>query len=348
MGRAVRSWSLPLRRFGAIAVVVAGLAVGVTVYAATSAVKPLGPASASNPAQRMSVVAVIGGRPFSPTSPWNTPIARNTQWFETALLHTHRDGPMHYWVGTGNAIVWYSKPTDPLWTFQMPNFIDAAMNRNRPAQTISVRAPANLRNGGDVDGVLVVVDGSRYYEVWHATVNPTTRTVTGQAWAMGDFVSGPGAGTVGNNDGVRASNFSWAAGLITGHDLASGEIDHALAIALPAPLLLASANSHRPPATAWDNGAGRGPIRMGSRIGIPAGVAKPSGLSSIGSMMFDALQRYGAFVGDYVGGDWPMFYTDQNTVTPQQVAPLYEFWNYGGSADMDKIAPLLRVADYQP
>ena len=42
------------------------------------------------------------------------------------------------------------------------------------------------------------------------------------------------------------------------------------------------------------------------------------------------------------------FYSDRNTVTSSQMAPLYEFWNMGGTSDMDRIIPLLRVADYQP
>jgi hypothetical protein len=65
-------------------------------------------------------------------------------------------------------------------------------------------------------------------------------------------------------------------------------------------------------------------------------------------MTFDALQRYGAFVGDFAGGAWPMFYADNHTVTLDQVKPLFAYWDYNGSADMEKIAPLLRVADYQP
>ena len=65
-------------------------------------------------------------------------------------------------------------------------------------------------------------------------------------------------------------------------------------------------------------------------------------------MVFDALQNYGAFVGDFCGGGSPQFYSDRNTVTSSQMAPLYEFWNMGGTSDMDRIIPLLRVADYQP
>lgn len=299
-----------------------------------------------------------GTRPFGPTSPWNKPTPAGTVWYDTPRLHTmpiavNGDTFQHWWVNTSSVGIYYSKATDPVWTFNMPAYIAPLWNRNRPAQTFQVRAPANMVDGGDEDHILVVIDGTRYYEVWNASVDPVTRTVTnlpsGPGWATGDFVNGAGAGTTANNDGVRAANFSWAAGLITGHDLAAGKIDHALVVALPHSMLKAGGTpDYVWPATAWDNGGATGPIRMGSRLGIPAGTPRPAGLSPLGNQMFDALVKYGAFVGDYCGGPWPMFYVDKFTVTEDQMRPLFTWWDYGGSSDMEKLAPLLRVADYQP
>jgi hypothetical protein len=228
-----------------------------------------------------------------------------------------------------------------------------------------MRAPANLAPGTDSDHILVVADpvSGNYVEVWVASVDSTNRVVTstGPGWATGNMITGPGAGTKTNNDGVRAANFSWAGGLITGADLNAGKIDHALAVALPGDMLMGGGNTghqggvstttplvYRAPATAWDAGWWTGPIQMGSRIGIPAGTPMPAGLSSIGVMVFNALQTYGAFVGDYAGGEWPNFYADKNTVTDAQVDPLFCYWNNNGSSDMEKIGPLLRIADYQP
>jgi hypothetical protein len=148
--------------------------------------------------------------------------------------------------------------------------------------------------------------------------------------------------------------------VITGADLARGKIDHGLVVGLPFDMLMGGGltgyeggaasgrRAWRWPATAWDAGWWSGPIEMGSRIGIPAGVAKPAGLSKLGSMVFDSLQKYGAFVGDFVGGQWPMFVTDQGTVGEKRACPLFCYWNYNGSSDMEKIGPLLRVAGYQP
>jgi hypothetical protein len=245
----------------------------------------------------------------------------------------------------------------------MPDYIAPAYHRNRPAAKFTMRAPADLAAGTDVDHILVVIDPGtgNYVEVWQASVDPTTRTVTNlpgsPGWATGNAITGPGAGTLSNNDGVRAANFSWAGGLITGSDIAAGRIDHALVVAMPAEVLKGGGNTGtgawRAPATAWDAGWWQGKVQMGSRIGIPAGTPMPAGLSTLGVMVFESLQKYGAFVGDYAGGQWPNFYADNRTVSLGDantgvVRPLFCYWEHNGSSDMEKIAPLLRIADYQP
>jgi hypothetical protein len=312
-------------------------------------------------------------RPFSATSPWNTPTASGTQWYDTPSLHQLSDGSFrHWWANTDSVGVWWSSPTDPVWTFNMPDYVAPSFHRNRPAATFTMRAPADLAAGTDVDHILVVVDpvSGDYTEVWQASVDPSTHTVTNlpgsPGWARGNAITGPGAGTLSNNDGVRAANFSWLAGLITGADVDAGVIDHALVVALPSAVLMGGGNTGhqggvststplawRAPATAWDAGFWSGPIQMGSRLGIPAGTPMPSGLSTLGVMVFDALQKYGAFVGDYAGGEWPNFYVDNRSLSlgaPNTgvLRPLFCYWEHNGSSDMEKIAPLMRVADYQP
>ncbi len=318
-----------------------------------------GSATANKPAvrQRTQLSPAIGGRPFSPASPWNTPTPAGTAWFDTPRLHSlttpvNGDLNLHWWVNTDSVGIYYASNTDPVWTFDLPALNAALWHRVRPAQVFSVRAPATLIDGGDEDHVLVVVNGTTYYEVWNANVDQSRRRVTtrsaGATWAVGDIATGPGAGSA-INDGTRASNFSWAAGLITGSDLQNGAIDHALVLAITVPMLKAGGTpDYVFPATAWDNGGANGLIKMGSRIGIPAATPRPAGLSPLGNMVFDALKKYGAFVGDFCGGPWPQFYADKHTVTQDQMRPLFAFWDYNGSSDMEKIQPLLRVANYQP
>ena len=346
-----RRWYLSLW-VALVALVIAGCAQTVPVAAPTPT--------------HQSGVGVDKARPFSAASPWNARTPSGTAWFNTPMLHhlaaplSNGDSFRHWWVNTDAVGIWWSSPTDPVWTFDLPDYVAPAWHRNRPARVIKMRAPANLAAGTDSDHILVVVDPAtgHYVEVWEASVDPVHRRVTNIAgmpgWATGNAITGPGAGTIANNDGVRAANFSWAAGLITGADLASGKIDHALVVSLTSEILkggfMTGTGAWRVPATAWDAGPWGGRVQMGSRIGIPAGAAKPAGLSPLGSMMFDALKKYGAFVGDFAGGPWPMFYADSRSIpsASSTLCPLYCFWEHNGSADMEKIGPLLRVADYQP
>ena len=70
----------------------------------------------------------------------------------------------HWWVNTDSVGIYYASNTDPVWTFDLPALNAALWHRVRPAQVFSVRAPANLIDGGDEDHVLVVVNGTTYYQ----------------------------------------------------------------------------------------------------------------------------------------------------------------------------------------
>lgn len=313
-------------------------------------------------------------RPFAANSPWNTPTPAGTRWYDTPVLHSCNasactaDHVRHWWVTTDFGITWAS-PSDPIWTFNLAALNAAAWHRVRPAATLQARAPATLTPLPADDRIICVVnvETGDYIEAWAATVNAGARTASdGGSWATGNIVTGLGVGDLATNQnaGVRASNFSWAAGLITAADVSQGRIDHALVVALPAyangdSMIAGSPTGpgpYRAPATCGNSQLGSGPIVMGSKIGIPAGVARPAGLSPIGIMVFDALQTYGAYVGDGNGGAMPAFYADGPSLgIPRGAAPdstifepLVAYWNHGGTADMERIGPLLRVADYQP
>jgi hypothetical protein len=306
------------------------------------------PLAASSPPP----VAYTGGRPFAASSPFNTPTPSNTTWFDTPVLHSAPwdpagTGVMHYSVAPTRVTI--GSPTDPLWTLNLAAYDAPAWHRHQDALTAQVHAPATLTTDGTSDAIICLVNGTTYWEMWRGAIDSVAHTITSGEWTTGDIVTGTGVGAGNQRGGVRAANFSWAAGLITGKDLTASIIDHALVIALVGGQLSGTdLTKYRSPATSIDSGGWTGPILMGSRIGVPLSAAKPAGLTPLGAMVFIALQKYGAFVGDYAGGSWPLFYRDMATVTDAQVAPLYAFWAANGSADMEKIGPLLRVADYQP
>ncbi len=283
--------------------------------------------------------------------------------YNNSIKTTHNSGStiniVRHWAANQVACpVWWSSPNDPIWTFNMPNYIYAPFHRNRPAQTFKIKAPTNLASGTDSDKIMIVIDptNGEYIETWETVVNPNTHTVTATAWAVDNAITGSGVGDNNNNAGVRASNYSWLGGLITGWDVSSGKIDHAIALSLG---WILSNTSYISPATAPDNGGHSGPIAMGTRYGIPQSAPKPAGFSPVGSMVYDALKKYGAFVGDFAGSQYAIYYTDSNTLPETatnntgSINPLGAFYGgaypntdapgWDGQADMDKIVPLLRV-----
>jgi hypothetical protein len=305
-------------------------------------------------------------RPFAADSPWNTPTPANTEWYDVDVLHhcyedcMDSDGLRHWWVGTEFGITW-SLSSDPLWTFDLPAYTADSWHRTRAAKTLQMHAPSTLAPWPEDDGMILVADATTgdFVELWQASVDAANKTVTGQVWATDNIVTGLGVGdaTTNLNGGTRASNFSWAAGNITQADLTAGKINHALEITLPLDMLAGSNDGPGPycaPATSGNGNTGHGPIVMGSKIGIPADESMPAGLSDIGRMVFDALQTYGGYVGDGCGGDKPVIGADgpsmglshNASIDDTPFEPLIAFWNHGGSADMETIGELLRIADY--
>ena len=95
--------------------------------------------------------------------------------------------------------------------------------------------------------------------------------------------------------------------------LARSWMYHAIALALPSSMVKGGSAPVGPylvPATAGNGDWPTGPILMGSKIGIPVGAARPAGLSSLGNMVFDAFQSYGAYVGDVCGAEAPIMPAD--------------------------------------
>ncbi len=317
-------------------------------------------------------------RPFAANSPWNTPTPVGTQWFDTPTMHVNTDYSHtgHWSLTVGSIGIFWSSPSDPIWTFNMPDYVAPTWGRNRPATSFTLRAPANIVVGTDSDHALVVADpvSGNYVEVWEASIDASTHTVTsnGPGWATGNAITGLGVGGLvadgGNNAGIRASNFSTIGGLLTSGDWKSGVIDHALVVALNPQILKRGAPTpYLAPATSGDaGGANTGLIIMGSKLGIPSDQVMPTVLNAEipagsgkrpGKMLWEALQKYGMYVGDVTGGT-TQFYADFIDVPGAAPnfesgywSPLFAFWdnNYGtGKSAMEIILPYLRVADYQP
>ncbi len=95
--------------------------------------------------------------------------------------------------------------------------------------------------------------------------------------------------------GMSATGISYLATAITEADVASGQIDHAIAIQIP------RCNEYVYPADRHDCGSEPGQPAEGQWFRLPANLPMPGGFNPFAQMVFTALQRYGAVVTDYAG-----------------------------------------------
>jgi hypothetical protein len=185
---------------------------------------------------------------FAPTSFWNTPLAadaeldpesrRTIEAFDSEVEAEQADGAGP-WINTSRySVPIYTVPADqPTVQVKLTSEIPAP---DLQAAFERVPLPADAYPAGGTDGDLVVWQPSldRLWEFWRLV-----RTADGPeaSWggAIQDVSSNPG---VYGPDawpgakpwwGTAASSLSIAGGLITLEDLRLGEIDHALALAIP-------------------------------------------------------------------------------------------------------------------
>ena len=106
---------------------------------------------------------------------------------------------------------------------------------------------------------------------------------------------GSSAGLFTEPYGVSASGLSYLALTITEADVASGSIDHPIAIQMPL------CNSMVSPATRTDCPGNAGTPSEGMLFRLPANLAMPAGLTPFAQLVFRALQNYGAYMTDRAG-----------------------------------------------
>lgn len=257
-------------------------------------------------------------RPFSAASPWNTPIAAgaaadpNSQ----SLIADFANVPDQttFWINIQDysiPVYWVDAATVPMVTVMAAlggtGFRTGARNDSVAEGRGSAPIPAGAIPAEGDDRHLAIVDRAlgKEWDFWDARPAGSTWTA-GQAATMD--LSGTGVRPPERNDpwwaghGARACGFPLIAGLITADELRSGAIEHALVVAYPH----IRSRYYTPPAstaqgTTDDARPNRG-ILCGARIQLdPALDVSKLGLSSTGVAIARALQKYGAFVGDYSG-----------------------------------------------
>lgn len=277
--------------------------------------------------------ASTSNQPFTATSPWNTTVPANATWRDEPLLRSD-----HWWVNREQYSMPYATTTtsDPMVTVTVPS------TWGWPAGPVFVRAPVGFTGDSGTDASVVIQSGTTVCDFWQFSRKSDT-TATAAAYACNDIVTGTGFGSPSpwKGAGIRASGASTLGGLLQGKDFSTGAKKQALAVSLLPTILK---RGYVSPAISEDSGNSySGTIPMGSRLGIPSGTAKPSGLSSSGSMVWDALIKYGAYALDQHYGSSPVIlYADPRSTADAQIAPMRIWWN-GSADDLDLIMPYVRV-----
>jgi hypothetical protein len=147
---------------------------------------------------------------------------------------------------------------------------------------------------GSSDSPLIVWQPSTQtdWELWQAT----QRSGGGYAACWGGKLDmATSDGVFPPTLGLAATGISYLATTVTEADVASGSINHAIAITLP------TCSGYVYPADRGDCTGASGQPGEGQWFRLPADVAMPSGLSPFAQMVFRALQNYGAVVTDRGG-----------------------------------------------
>ena len=272
--------------------VVAGCLAALTVMVAAIAV--LSPGSAHR--------AVSDGRPFSPTSVWNAPLATGAPVASDSAAYVAQLNSQvsHYgsWINTYQYSVPVYKVSDTQPT--VPVTLDTS---GGSAQQLAVdfRAGVPIPNGakpasGTDQSMVVWQPGrDRLWEFWHAQQ-------VGGAWharwggKLTDVSHSPGYYTTPPDWGGSASSLSLLGGLILPRELRSGAISHALALAIPH----AAAGRFVFPAQRTDgNDPTPTAIPEGTRFRLAPNVNVAAlRLPRLTQMMALAAQRYGIIVRD--------------------------------------------------
>jgi hypothetical protein len=221
--------------------------------------------------------------------------------------------------------VFVATTADPLVTITQPY--------GRPSVTAHVPATAVPAAGTDSNMAIIQPDGTTV-DIWTAKWTNATTIASGRVNQTS--LSGSGFGP---QAGIRASGANTLGGLIRIEDITAGVIGHALAMAVPSPMLYWDGVSHYadytpdgygtvkgyvPPATEEDYTAEyayKGVVPMGSRVVLPRSVSIDSlGLNASERMIAVALQEYGAYILDSTGTGGSISFYAETAVNTQQNA----------------------------
>lgn len=267
--------------------------------------------SGLSPAQ--TGAAVMATRPFSATSPWNTPVDGLAADPGSARMLALASGK-----GRAPGIFVNSRRwTVPVFYGRSGTPVRVVCRQRRCGPGArgleSVMLPPDGRPLPQYDGWITVVDAQRdvAFDFWRAR---RKGAVMSYSYVKRWDLSGPGYGPPATRDPVnavsaRGSGLPLFAGLIDPEEIAAGHIDHALAISVPDP---AAGRFVRPASTT--NGLGPdGSLPEGARLrlrNVKLGRLPGGANRRTAGIIARALARYGAIVVDR--SDVPTLFARRN------------------------------------
>jgi hypothetical protein len=186
-------------------------------------------------------------RPYSSSSPLNRPLPANPTLSPSSASIINNltannanfegsTGQFAFTSDDGRDGVYYSRTSDPVVTINCtyywgPGTCSGANKVNIDGQQIHIPAGAMPQdNGSDMHMTVVDQTNNLEYDFEHAAWSADHKTLN--VWSGAEIPAGANLGT-GLGGGGTAAGFSTLAGLITEPELASGTINHALAINVP-------------------------------------------------------------------------------------------------------------------
>jgi hypothetical protein len=179
--------------------------------------------------------------PFNRQLPGNPTLASNSGAIISNLTANNvnfegNTGQFAFTSDDGRDGVYYSRPSDPVVTIHCtyywgPGTCSGSDKVNVDGKEIHVPAGAMPQDNGS-DAHMTVVDQADQVEYDFENASWSSDHKTLNVWSGAEIPAGPNLGT-GLGGGGTAAGFSTLAGLITEPELASGTINHALAINVP-------------------------------------------------------------------------------------------------------------------
>lgn len=259
-------------------------------------------------------------RPFSDNSPWNAPVPMSASYVDNEESQKLRSGDRgSFGVNTVNwsIAVGYATGSTALIDVLVHNIYGS-----HPDAVVKVPWPMGLVPTGGTDRHVSIYDpdGLTIHEMWYVygtypnfTCSAYCRTkLAGTGWNL--FINGvlQPQNTHSGFGAPRAVSVSALGGLIRAGEVLSGNINHALVMAIPFHWLKGD-GPRVPPANPVNYRDGtsvsNGPIPYSRRFAIPRSVNIASlGLSPAYEKLGYALQEYGTYPGDV--SENPCFYAE--------------------------------------